>query len=81
MITERLQLLKSGDKKSSIPALIFDKICDGLKALEYGFESNSGISDPLETIIDGRFYRIRIMQIIYARKSESKIIGSNILYA
>jgi hypothetical protein len=55
MLTERLQLLKSGDKNVIPEPLIFDKICDGLKALADGFESGSSIYEPLEAIITAGF--------------------------
>jgi hypothetical protein len=55
MLTERLQLLKSGDKNVIPEPLIFEKICEGLKALADGFESGSSIYEPLGAIIVASF--------------------------
>ena len=55
MLTERLQLLKSGDKNVIPEPIVFDTICDGLRDLANAFESNDSILAPLETIITASF--------------------------
>jgi hypothetical protein len=55
MMTERLNLLKSGNTTVSIEPPIFEKICDGLRDLANNFESGESILDPLETIVTAAF--------------------------
>jgi len=55
MLTERMQLLRTGDKNVIPEPIIFDKICDGLKDLANAFESGSSVLEPLEVIITTAF--------------------------
>ena len=55
MQTERLQLLKRGDKNVIPDPIVFEKICDGLRDLALAFESGSSVLEPLELIITAAF--------------------------
>lgn len=55
MLTERLQLLKTGDKNVIPDPIIFEKICDGLRDLATAFESGGSVLEPLELVITAAF--------------------------
>jgi hypothetical protein len=50
MMSERLNLFKSGNHTVPIDPLIFERICDGLRDLANCFESRESIFDALQTI-------------------------------
>jgi len=55
MMTERLNLVKTGNTTVVFDQLIFERICDGLVNLANSFESGENVLEPLKKIVTAGF--------------------------